>query len=191
MVPVLAVFLFDVEVAEANLVVFRNVDLNVASRTELQVLAFGQLDDEFLDKGRHIAVRNHLALPFLDAEDGFGNLDLHIFLYLDLTTQTPFLGLLPTREEVDLSGQNVAAALEHLTAAHAARSAAAASRREENSVVTERREQRAAGLDGQLFFSVVDVDTDLSGRSQFRLGIEQQNDQQERYYEKCRDCYDD
>lgn len=104
MVPVLAVFRLDVEVAEADLVVFRNVDLNVASRAELQMLAFGQLDDEFLDKGRHIAVRNHLALPFPDAEDGFGNLDLHILLYLDLTAQTPFLGLLPTREEVDLGG---------------------------------------------------------------------------------------
>ncbi len=37
------VFLFDVEIAELDLIVFRNVDLDITARAEFQMFAFGQL----------------------------------------------------------------------------------------------------------------------------------------------------
>ena len=101
-IPVLMVFLFDVEIAELDLVVFRNVDLDITARAEFQMFAFGQLHDELLDKGGHVVVRHHFALPFFNAQDSFGHLDLQVFLHFYLASEAPLLGLLLTGEKVHL-----------------------------------------------------------------------------------------
>ena len=184
LVPVLAVALVDVHVRKPDGIVLRDVDLDVAAAAELEVLAFGQLHDELLEEGRDVAVRDHGALPFLDAQHGFGNPDLEVLLHFHLAAQTPVvLGQL-ARDEARLGGQDVAAALQHLAFAHAARTAAAAGRRQEDLVVGQRREQRRTALGGDNPLAVVDVDRHLARRDQFRLRIEKQCDQYQRDHQK-------
>ena len=45
-----------------------DVDLDVLSGLELEVLAFRKLHCEFLDEGSHVLVGDNLALELLDAE---------------------------------------------------------------------------------------------------------------------------
>ena len=184
LVPVGAVLLVHVHVREFDGVVLRNVDLNVAAAAEFEVLALGQLHDELFEESRDIAVRDHRALPLLDAQDGLVDVDFHVLLHFHLTAQTPVvLGHL-ARDEARFGGQDVAAAFEHLAFAHAARTAAAAGRRQEHLVVGQRREQRRAALGRDDLLAVVDVDRHVARGGQFRLRIEKQCDQHERNHQK-------
>ena len=188
LVPVGAVLLIDIHVRELDGVVLRDVDLNVTAAAELEVLAFGQLHDELLEEGRNVAVGDDRTLPLLDAEHGFGDLDPEVFLHLDLTAQTPVvLGQL-ARNESGFGRQDIAAAFEHLTFAHAARTAAAAGRRQEHLVVGQRRKQRRAALGGDDLLAVVDVDRHFARRGQFSLCEEKQPHQEEGYSQKGNDC---
>mgnify|MGYP006987331237 CR=1 FL=1 len=125
LVPILAVRLFDVHVGEFDGIVLRNVDLDIAAAAELEVLAFGQFHHELLEEGRDIAVRDHFTLPLLDAQHRLRHVDLEIFLNFHLTAQAPvLLGHLAV-DKARFGRQQFAAALQHLTFAHAARTAAA------------------------------------------------------------------
>ena len=188
LVPVLAETLVDLHVGELDGVVLRDVDLDVAAAAEPEVFTLGQLHDELLEESRDIAVGNHRALPLLDAENGFGNLDFQIFLDLDLAAQTPVvLGHL-ARDEARFGRQDVAAALQDLALAHAARTAAAASRRQEHLVVGQRRKQRAAALGRDDFLTVVDVDRHIARRGELRLRKEKQSHQREGDDQESYDC---
>ena len=184
LVPVGAELRVDVHVGELDRIVLRDVDLDVAARTEIEVFTLGQFHDELLDKGRNVAVRDHLALPLLDAEHGFGNVDFQVLLHLDLTPQTPMILGHFTRNEARFGRQDVAAAFEHLAFAHAARTAAAAGGRQKDVVVGERYEQRRTALGGQHLLAVVDVDRHVARRRELRLRIEKQPHQNERHRQK-------
>jgi len=86
--------------------------------------------------------------------------------------------------------QQFAAALQHLTFAHAARTAAAACRRQEHVVVGQRRKQRAAALGDEHFLPAVDVDGDIARGGQFRLRKEKQPHENQGYHQKGNDRYD-
>ena len=93
MVPVIAEALVHLEIFVVHLV-RRAFDLDVAPGPEIDVLALGQFQHQFLDEGRDVVVGPHLAAPLLDAEDFFGHLDLHVLLDVDLAGQTiALLGL--------------------------------------------------------------------------------------------------
>jgi len=66
-------------------VVFGCFDLDVAAGAEIDILPFGQFEDQRLDEGRDVFVGANRALPLLDAEDLFGNFDIHILLDRNLT----------------------------------------------------------------------------------------------------------
>ena len=55
LVPILAIFLFDVEVLVVD-DVRRGLDLDVTTSAEVDILTFGQLEHEILDEGGHILV---------------------------------------------------------------------------------------------------------------------------------------
>ena len=188
LVPILAVRLFDVHVGEFDGIVLRNVDLDIAAAAELEVLAFGQFHHELLEEGRDIAVRDHGALPLLDAEHGFGNLYLEVLLHLDLASQAPVLLGHLARDETGLGGQDVAAALDHLAFAHAARTAAAAGRRQEDLVVGQRCEQRRAAFGRDDLLAAVDVDRNFTRRGQFGLCKEKQPHEDKGHHQKGNDC---
>ncbi len=186
LVPVLAEAFVDFHVRELDGVVLRNVDLNVAAAAELEVLALGQLHHEFFKESRNVAVRDHRTLPFLHAQHRFGHPNLQVFLDFHLAAQTPVvLGHL-ARNEARFGRQDVAAALQHLALAHAARAAAAAGRRQEHLVVGQRRKQRPAALGRDDFLTVVDVDGHVARRGQLRLGKEKQPHQQQGDDQKSR-----
>ena len=190
LVPILAVRLFDVHVGEFDGIVLRNVDLDIAAAAELEVLAFGQFHHELLEEGRDIAVRDHLALPLLDAQHRLRHVDLEIFLDFHLTAQAPMLLGHLTVDKARFGRQQFAAALQHLTFAHAARTAAATCRRQEHVVVGQRRKQRAAALGDEHFLPAVDVDGDIARGGQFRLRKEKQPHENQGYHQKGNDRYD-
>ena len=135
----------------------RNVNLDVATRQEVEVLALGELDDEFLDERRHVVVRNHFALPLLDAEDLVGHLDLHVVLDLHLATKAPVVSDLLAVEETRFGRKDFTSALEDLALAHATGSATAAGRGKEYFLASERAQKRAA----RLHFDDIAVDLKL------------------------------
>ncbi len=193
LVPVLAELRLDLHVRELDLVVLRDVDLNVAAAAEIEGFSLGQLHDELLQEGGDAAVRNHLALPLLDAEHRLGNMDLHVLLHLHLTAQAPVLLLHLAVDEARFGRQDVAAALEHLALAHTAGTAAAAGRRQEYFIVSQRCQQRRAALGRDDLLSSVDVDGHVARGGQLRLGEEKQAHQHERHHQKGEDrnndCY--
>ena len=178
LLPVGAVDRIHVHVGEID-VVDRDVDLDVFTALELDVLAFRQLDRELLDEGGHVLVGDDLALELLDAEGGVGHLDLEIVLDLHLAAEAPVVGDLLAGEEADLRGEDASAALEHLALALAAVALAAAGRRKEDLLLGERVEERAALRDVEHLLAVVDIDLDRSGRGEFNLDEEEQGHQDE------------
>ena len=93
----------DVHVLEVD-IDLRHVDLNVSTCLKIHPLTIWKLDHEFLDERSDIVIGNHFALPFLDAEDLFRHLDLHIVLHLDLTAQSPVFSDLFACEEACFRG---------------------------------------------------------------------------------------
>ena len=111
LVAVFMIFGRDVEVAESDLIVLRNIDLDVLSGTELQCLAHRQFHNEFLDKSRDVIVRNHLAFPLLDPKHRISDPDLQVLLHFDLTAQTPFFSLLAPGKKVHLGRKYLTASV--------------------------------------------------------------------------------
>jgi hypothetical protein len=132
-VPVAAVLVRDVEVLELD-VEGRGFHLHEAAGAEVDFLALGQLEHQFLDEGGDVVVGDDLALPLLDLEELRRHDDLHVAL--DRTWQARRK---PSRtslagEVVDLGRQDVATAVEHLAPALAAGAAAAAGRGQEDAL---------------------------------------------------------
>ena len=98
----------------------RNVNLYVASASEVEGFAFGKFDYKLFDEGCNVVVAQYLALPLLDAEDFFGYLYLHVFFYLDLTAQTVVFLLLFSREVRLFGRQHLAASFQDFTFTHSA-----------------------------------------------------------------------
>ena len=117
--PVALVLVCNVNVLEVELV-FWDVDLDVLTALELDVLAFRKLDGEFLDEGRNVVVGNDLTLKLLDAKGAFVHLDLEVVLYLYLAAEPPAVLDLLAVEEADLGREDFAAAVEYLNLALAA-----------------------------------------------------------------------
>ena len=116
-------------------IVFGDVDLDISSGAEVEMLACGKLHYELLDEGGYVLVAYHLALEFLDAEDALGYEDLEVLADFHLASESPVVLLLLAGEESHLGGQDASASGEHLAFAHTAASAAAAGRWQEDLLV--------------------------------------------------------
>ena len=101
MIPVPTELLVDVVVGVLD-VVGRDGDLCVATALEVHHFTLRELDDKLLNEGRYVTVRYDLAFPFLHTKDRLRYDDLHVFLDLGLTGETPVLLLLLAREEACL-----------------------------------------------------------------------------------------
>ncbi len=154
--PVAAIDGIHIDVGEVD-VVLGDVDLDVFSGLELEMLAFGEPDGEFLDEGGHVLVGDNFALEFLDAQGGVGNRDLEIFLNLHLASETHAVLNLLAVEESLFGGEDLAAALEHLHLALAAVGLAAAGRGEEDLLVRQGVHQIASLGHLENLLSVVDI----------------------------------
>ena len=187
-VPIATELLVDIHVRELDLVVLRNVDLNVTTAAEVERLALGELDDELFEEGRDIAVRNHLALPLLHAEYRLRHTNLHVLLHLHLAAQTPMLLGHLARDETRLGRQQLATALHDLALAHTASTTATTSRGEEDLVIGQRSQERRAALGLNDLVAVVHINRNSARRGQFRLCKEKQTHQNEGYYQKGNDC---
>ena len=164
---------------------FGDVDLSVGAGDEVHVLARGQGNDELLDEGGHVLVRDHGALVLLDAEDFVGHLHRHVVPDLRLAGQSPVVFHLFAAEEDLFGGQNVAASLDDLRAALAAFTAATAGGGEEDVAALKGSEQGAA--DGRFdFFFAVDGQLDVARRHELGFCNQQQYDQQQHDDEKHR-----
>ncbi len=185
--PVGAVDRIDVHIGEIH-VVGRDVDLDVFTALELDVLAFGQTDRELLDEGGHVLVGDDLALELLDAQGGVGHLDLEVVLDLHLAAQPPVVGDLLAGEEARFSGKDASAAFQDLAFALSAVTLAAAGGRQEDLLFGERVKERAALRDVEHLLAVIDVDLDRTGRSQTDLDEKEQGHQDEGDHDNHEDC---
>ncbi len=66
----------------------RAFDLNVAAGPEVDDLALGQLEHEFLDEGRDVVVGPHGTGPLTDAEHGLRDTDAQVVRDGDLTRES-------------------------------------------------------------------------------------------------------
>ncbi|OQC02497.1 MAG: hypothetical protein BWX77_01165 [Bacteroidetes bacterium ADurb.Bin090] len=96
--PVVHIHIFEVNLN------FGNVDLNIATGFEFELFAFGQFHYKLLDKGSHVVIGNHLAFPFLDAQNFFGNLNFKVVLHFDLASQSPLFLLFSPAEKTGFCG---------------------------------------------------------------------------------------
>ena len=162
------------------------LDLRVAAWHEVHVFAGGQLHLEFLDEGGHVAVRDHRALVFLDAEDALWELEAHVLFHLHLAAQAPAFLYLFAAEVGRLGGEDAAAALDDAALALAARAFAAAGRRQVDALLAEGADKCSAGGDGKNFV-VVDGNLHVALRYEFGAQDEQCRHQQQDDDEN--DCY--
>lgn len=116
----------------------RAFELHVAAGTEIDAFPFGQAQRELLDEGGDVGVGLDGAFPFLDAENLFGDLDLHVLLDRSLAGQAPALASLALGEVGFLGGQHLATARFDHALALSAGAAAAAGRGQEDVVRRER-----------------------------------------------------
>ena len=173
----------------------RHVHLDVAAGLEVEGLALRQADDELLDEAGHVVVGDDLALPLLDAEDLFGDLDFHVLLDLHLATEAPVVGDFLAgevgffrREDGSATGRDLATAL------HAGATSTTGGG-QEHAGIAEGGEQRAAAfhLEGALA-----IDDQLEGaaggqpglREQKQADQQQDDGQEERDGEKNRGAHD-
>ena len=155
---------------------FRHVHLDVATGLKVQRFTFRQTNDKLLDERGDVVVRNHLALPLLDAEHFFGDLDLHVLFDLHLATQAPVVSDFFTGEMRLFCRQNGPATFTYLASALDTGPAATACGRQEDTVVAQRREQRASAVYLQGLFPV-DYDGHFATGRKFGLRKQQQSDQ--------------
>ena len=145
----------------------RHFDLDKAAGLKIQRLAFRQLDDKFLDKGRHIVVGYYFALPLFDREHFGRHFDLHVLLDVDLTGEPHALARLVLGNVAGLGLQDVATTLVDIDLALGAGAAAAAGRGHEDLVVGQHVEQLAPCWNGKsLALVVVDEDPHVTAGHQ-------------------------
>ena len=142
------------------------------------MLAFGQLEHQFLDEGRDVVVGAHRALPLLHAEDLFRDLDLHVLLDCDLTGQPLALAGLALVDVAGFGREDRATAFEDLDPALCAGTATAAGRTDEELRARERIQQFAADRHFDCLL-VVDVDLHAAGRDQLGACAENHEHQQQ------------
>ena len=90
------------------------------------MLSFREFHDELLDEGGDVVVGYHFTFPLLDAERRVGDLDLHVFLDLDLASEPPVFAYLLPVEETYFGRQDCPAAFKYLAFALSAASFTAA-----------------------------------------------------------------
>ena len=142
------------------------------------MLAFGELDGEFLDEGRHIVVADDLAFEFLDGQGGVGNHDFEVLFHFHLAAQTPMVLNLFAVEESDLGGQNLAAAFHDAAFALSAVAFSAAGGGQVNLLFGQGAQQVAARRHLNLFLAIVD------GYFHFAFGGEGTLDYQQQGYQR-------
>ena len=128
--PVTAVLFFDIEITVVHQV-RRTLELHVATRAEIDVLALGQLERQLLDKGRHVGIGLDSTLPLLNPENLLGHFDFHVLLDRRLAAQAPALSRIAPGEMRFFSGQHGTAALSDNALALGAGAATATGRGEE------------------------------------------------------------
>ena len=160
------------------------LNLCVAAGHEVHVLAGRQLHLELLDEGGHVAVRDHGALVFLDAEDALGELEAEVFLHLHLASESPAFLYLLAAEVGRLGGEDAAAAFDDAAFALAARAFATAGRGEVDAGLAEGADEGAARRYGHFF---VVVDGNLHVALRYELGAQ---DEQCRHQQQDDDQYD-
>ena len=122
----------------------RNLDLRIRTRNEVHVFAGRQLYFEFLDERGDIPIGNDGTFVLLHAENRLIDVDFQVALHLALATQSPACLNLLAAEMGLFRVENLAATLQDLHLALAARGFSAASRRQEHAVFVERRHHRRA-----------------------------------------------
>ncbi|KAF5029912.1 hypothetical protein DSECCO2_643660 [anaerobic digester metagenome] len=123
----------------------RDVNLDISSGFEFEVLPFRKFNNKLFDEGCHILVADNFTLPFLYTQYLFRYLNFHILLNLYLATQTPLCLLLFAGEEAHLCREDLSATFGYTALAHSAGSAATAGRWKEYFFVTQCAEKRRAG----------------------------------------------
>ena len=161
--------------------IFGDINLDVFTGLEVNVLALGETDGEFLDEGGHVLVGDNLAFQLLHAQGAFRNGNLDVVFYLHLATQAPaFLNLL-AGEEARFGGEDGAAAFNDLQFALAAVGLAAAGGGEEDAVIGQGVHHITARGDFQFLGAAIDVNLDGTGRGEGALDPKQQGHQDEGY----------
>ena len=148
----------------------RALDLDVATRTERDMLTLGETDLELLDERRDVLIGDDRALPLLDREDLGLDLDAHVLLDLDLAGQTTAFTGLAARDVGLLRRQHRAAAVVDVHLADTAGATAATRRWDEDLLVGQGIQQGAARLhDDGVLLVVVDHDLDVCRGHEFGL----------------------
>ena len=101
------------------------------------MFSFRKLYHKFFNEGSYVLVAYNFAFPLLNTENLFRNLNLHIFLNLNLATQTPLSLLLLAGKESCFCRENLPAAFSYAAFAHSTGSATATCRGEENFLIAE------------------------------------------------------
>ena len=181
-------FLVDIHIGVFNTLVLRNINLDITTTLEVELLALGEFHNKLLHKGRYATARYNLALHLLNAQNALGNTNLHIVLNLHLATKAPVVFLLFAGEEANLGGQNLATAVQHLNFTHTAATLTTTSRRKENLLLCESVQKRVAACNFEALLTLVDINRNLARRGEFCLCHEQQCHEQEQSHEEDYDC---
>jgi hypothetical protein len=160
--------------------VWRTLDLDVAAGPEIQVLALGQFQHEFLDEGRDALVRAHPALHPLDAEYLARHLDLHVLLDDDLAREALPLSGFPLGHVAGFGRQDDATAFQDPHLALAAGPATATGGGNEQPGVGQRIEQLRA--DRRLQRPLL-VDEDVDRTRGHQLRARGQDDEHQRQHD--------
>ena len=109
--PVAPVDRIDVHICEVD-VVLRDVNLDVFTGLEVDILSFRKLDGELFYKGCDVLVGNNFAFEFLDAEGALRNRNPEIVLNLDLAAESPAVFDLLAGEEACFGREDGASAFD-------------------------------------------------------------------------------
>ena len=168
--PITPVFLCDIKIREID-IERRRFQLYITTSPEIHVLAFRQLQGQFLDESGHVVIGDNFAFPLFHTEEFFRHLNLHVLLHVDLAAQTPAIANFTLGEVAFFGGQNVTPAVDHLTLALRTGTAAATGRRQEDSLVCQGAQQLAASRSIDAFFCItIDIDMYITGSHQTRAG---------------------
>ena len=113
----------------------RDVDLDIAAGLEVDLFAFGQLQNKLFDKVGHAVVGFDFADPFLGLKHLGRYFNVHVLLDRHLTGQPIPLAGLSFGNVRQFGGQDVAAPLVHLYQTLTAGAAAAAGRRDKYTLI--------------------------------------------------------
>ena len=175
--PVAAILVIDIEIGILHHV-RRTFELHVAPGAKIHVFTLGQAQGQFLDKRRHIGIALDRALPLLNAENFFGNLDLHVLLDRGLAGQAPALPGVARGKMRRFHGEHGPAALVHDAFALGTGAAAATGGGEENIRVGQGLQELAAGRHGDVLVAV-DLNGDVAAADQHAARVENTSHQRQ------------